>query len=351
MELYFMNRDFSPAGGPAEGFTSVVWSERYFEPGTFTLHFPRTLLPEIGEAAYVRSAPLSDGSILCGRIEFLRTGEDGDCELGGRMLESLLCDRVLAGRSSVTGGLTEGILSAVSANLRNLGVRIGEEQAELPESVTLCWEWDNLSDWLYAALRPFGASYRITLDPETLRPVFRIVRGTDRSSDSDGTVQRAVFSASFGNLMSLTLERESGALRTFAYVEGRDGTVVSVDGTGGDASLRRELHRKAADIDPDDFASDGAYRAALARRGEELLAGYPEGLSVSAECEPDALPRYGVDYALGDVCDVADDGLGISFALRLTAADRVWEDGRETLYPSFGEEVRGVKRLLAKLKG
>ena len=90
-----MDESFSLTAGPVEGFTSIVWSERYFEPGTFRLLFPRSLLPEIAGARYVRTAE-EDGEILCGRIEYLDTGDGGECEMRGHLLEILLADRVLA---------------------------------------------------------------------------------------------------------------------------------------------------------------------------------------------------------------------------------------------------------------
>ena len=125
-------------------------------------------------------------------------------------------------------------------------------------------------------------------------------------------------------------------MKNAAYVEGADGTVVLTDHSGG--SDRRELYRKAADIAPGNYGSTEEYTLALRRRGEELLASRTPATSVSAECDANALPVYGEDYRIGDICDVADDGLGLSYSLRLTAVDTVWEDGAKTVYPVFGEQ-------------
>lgn len=351
MDLYFLDADFMPLTGPADGCSSIVWSERYFENGSFTLHFPKELLPSVYDAVYVRTG-VENGRIKCGRITYVLTDDEeeaGGCEMGGKMLESLLDDRVLAGKGCSSGPLTQAVVSAVEANLRFCGVEIGESEW-IDDAVSLTYEWDTLSEWLYAVLRPFGASYRIELDPERNVPVFRIVRGIDRSSgvgqnlSENYNLGQAVFSSSFGNIVSIRFERDTAEVKNVVYVEGSDGTVVEVDRSGG--APKREMYKAVTDVKPSDFAGTAAYTAALRQRGAEILANYTEIYHISAEADAGVSLVYGTDYALGDICDVADDALGLSFGMRLTAVDDVTEYGTRTLYPSFGEEVRQVRRLL-----
>ena len=360
MELYFLDAKFEPIPdvGAVDTFSSVVWSERYFENGSFTLHFPKELLPSVREAVYVRTGvEAADGRVRCGRITYVLTDDEegGECEMGGALLESLLDDRLLAGKGCYTGTLTEAVRAAVTDNLRGCGVVLGGDDAVLDEEVSLTYEWDTLSDWLYSVLRPFGASYRIELSPEDNVPVFRIVKGTDRSSGVGSTVSenynpgQAVFSASFGNIASIRFEQDTSGMKNVLYAEGADGTVVTVDQSGD--SPKRELYKKAADVKPADFAGTAAYLAALRQRGEEILAKHAGSVYVAAGTETDAPPKYGVDYALGDICDVADDTLGLAFGLRLTALDDVWENGMQTLYPSFGEEVRQLRKFVPDKRG
>lgn len=347
MDIYFLNGEFEPITGAIDECTSVVWSERYFENGTFTLHMPRELLPSVYEAEYVRTG-VENGRIKCGRIEYIIADdeeESGSCELGGHLLESLLGDRVMSGRGCYTGTVTEAVCAAVEANLRGCGVELGEGVA-IGTEVSLSYEWDVLSDWLYSVLRPFGASYRIELDSERNVPIFRIVCGIDRSTEGAESEPynegQAVFSASFGNITSVRFERDTSARRNVVYVEGSDGTLVTVDESGG--GVKRELYRSVSDVRPTDFADTEAYKAALRCRGVEILSGYAEVYHVSAETDVSVMPRYGIDYALGDICDVADDTLGLAFGMRLTCVDDVTEDGMRMLYPSFGEEISFVRR-------
>ncbi len=342
MELYFLDENFDVTAGPMDEFTSIVWEERYFETGTFTLHFPRALLAAIGEATYVRTG--DDGPIRCGRIEYVETADDGGCEMGGHLLEVLLSDRVIEGKKTYSGEVTQAVCRAVRENLRGLSLAV-EEGDSLGETVTFSGEWDNLAAKLYAVLKPYGASFTITLDRETNRPVFRVVRGKNRST-TGGEHQPAIFSSSFGNIVSISMNSVTDKMKNRAYIEGSDGTVVCVDNAGGKTG--REIYKKASDLSPTDFSTNSAYLDALQQRGRELLAKYPTSVFVCAECDTEALPLYGRDYTIGDICDVVDEELCLSFALRLTAVDFVYENGTHGIYPSFGEEISTVRRIAAE---
>ena len=323
-ELYFLDKNFRILEGPVEDMTSVVWSERYFEPGVFTFHFPRELMKRLDGASYVRSGVNTDGQVFCGRIEYLRADTDGDCEMGGRFLECLLGDRVLRG-GPWSGTVTEAVLAAVRDNLRNSPVVIGDTHASVDGETDLTAGWEEMGSWVYSALRPYGPSFRVLLAANDV-PGFCIVRG--------GTKEDVIFSASFGNIFSIETRRDAADMKNAVYVEGRDGEVVCADNSGG--GEMREMHQKAADIDPDSFADKSAYRMALLRRGFEILAKHPMQFAVSAEIDTDALPVYGADYCLGDECTVVDEELGVRMLLRLTQVDWVTENGKTSVYPVFG---------------
>ncbi len=342
MEIFFLNESFEVIDGPVDGFTSVVWSERYYEVGSFVLKFPRSLYSRAENAVYV-SGKAEDGGVLCGRVEYLAASADCECEMGGHLLEALLSDRVSEGGIVYSGTLTQALRDAVAHDLRGLDIEIAEDMHEIGAQVSLMSRWGNLADWLYTVLRPHGASFTVKLEASGGKPVFRLVCGVDRSENAADGVGRAVFSSSFGNITSLEHMKNTRGSKNVVFVKGSDGTVVTVDKSGG--GYRREIYKSAADIVSGSFESDSEYIAALTMRGEEVLAEHPEALSVAAECDADALPRYCVDYALGDICDVADSTLGVSFGLRLTAVDTVYENGKRTVYPNFGDEIRYVKKL------
>ena len=341
MELYFLDSSFNPIE-ILDDFSSVVWAEKFYEIGTFTLHFPRSLIPKIKDAAFVRTSYV-EGEAKCGRIDYLSSDTDGDCELSGHLLEVLLYDRIITGNGVYSGTVTDAVTDAIRDNLRGCGVTIADDQPEISDEVSLSYDHDNLAKWLYSALKPHGASFRVILDEETGLPVFSLVRGCDRTTDSP-EADAAVFSSSFGNIVSIEFEDNRYDSHNVVYVKGSDGTVVCVDKS--ETGDRHETHCSASEIKPEDFDTESDYKSALRLRGEEILSGCSHGMHVSAECDTNALPEYGTDYFLGDICDVCDNETGLIFSLRLTEVDTVYENGTKTVFPSFGDEVRSIKKLL-----
>lgn len=347
MELYFLDEDFNVTDITDE-FTSVVFSEKYYEIGTFCVHFPPSLISRVRAAQYIRTSPADEdeGDVKCGRIERIRYSDGGDCTAEGRLLEVLLADRIMVGNGGYAGTVTDVVCEAVSDNLRGSCVSIGSEQAEITETAELSYSYDNLAERLYTFLKPYGASFRVKLNETLTHPVFSVVIGCDRTTDTGGD-SAVVFSPTFGNIASLEFLGDTSEQKNKAFVRGHDGTLVTVDKSdGGD---KREIYVNADNISPTDYSSSSGYTAALRARGEEELSKHRDGMRLSAECDNGALPIYGTDYALGDVCDVCIDESGTSFPLMLTGADTVWENGTKTVFPSFGDEVVSIKKLFGGL--
>ena len=115
---------------------------------------------------------------------------------------------------------------------------------------------------------------------------------------------------------------------------------------GVSPAQRRERYIKAADILPEAYETEEAYRAALRTRGNTLLLRGRESLRLSCTAEDTALPIYGTDYTLGDICEIRSSLLGISAAVRLTALDIVCESGTRKLYPMFGDSVLRIRTAI-----
>lgn len=341
MELFFLDKNFGTVDIIDE-FTSIIWEEKFHSIGSFTLIFPRSCASRVKNAVYVRT-PFEGGCCKCGRIERLFIGDDSECRATGHLLEVLLNDRILAKKGSASGPVTSCVIDTVTDILSECDIGIASIQPQIQASASLTYCYNNLAEWLYKTLKPYGASFRVTLDADSDEPLFSLTLGKDRTEVSDSGEQTAIFSSSFGNIVSLEYEENTAEIKNFIYVEGGDGTVVTVDRSAD--GEKRELYSLADDIVPDDYESTEAYAAALRTRGIETLSKCAQGRRISVECDADALPRYGSDYALGDLCDVYDEELGLSFEMRITSVDTVWENGRKTVFPSFGDEIRSIRSL------
>ncbi len=350
MELTFLSENFTPISFPIDTAISVVWSLRMEECGTFAATLPLTegmtagytpgeLLTLAYTATYLRD------NRHCGRIESVFV-EEGLLRLEGRTLECLLYDRVSAADTAFAGRADQAAAHMLDTWGEDLAVTrdpfpaVGEAGSFLMEA------GENLGKWLHRVLSPLGAVLTVELCGDgaahlTLR------LGVDRSLDSADTVSRAIFSEGFGNIASLEEEQHTAEACDRLYIQGGDGTVVTVDRAGAaENPLRREGYRVAADIRPGTYASTAAYRSALEARGRELLGRMGVRRRLTCVAESDALPRYGTDYALGDICEVHAETLGLRRAARLVALDIVQEAGIVRLYPSFGDEVVRVKTML-----
>jgi len=338
MELYFLDRAFGRLTAPVDTAISVVWSLRYFECGTFRAVFPLdpVLLAAARAASYLSTGADENGYARCGRIEYIGYTGDNRMEVSGPMLECLTGDRVMQSPYSVSGQVSDAVWTAVRDNLRGLSLALGADSAVIPEAVTLSCEWEPLSDWLYRTLRPYGASFTVTLDAERGQPVFRIVM--------PGTEPSVIFSGSFENIAEVSYEYSDSERKNAVYVEGYDGTVAEASvSDGGD---RREIYRKAGDIRPGQFVSHAAYTEALVHRGQTILSGYQTEEYLSCTADSSAEPVFGRDYTLGDPCYVDDAETGISLKTRVTEADEVWENGVKTVYPGFGGRMPGIRNRL-----
>ncbi len=341
MELYFLDERFSRMTNPIDTALSVAWNLRFFECGSFRVIFPasKEILFMARQAKYLCSCVAGTKEVHCGRIEYIGYVGEDEVEVSGRMLECLLGDRVITSPYNMTDSVCNVVFTTVIANLRGIFINIDSENSDMiSDVVTATAAWDDLSDWIYRMLRPYGASYTITLDVDRGGPVFRLVRpSTDVS---------AIFSASFENISEVTYEYHATEMKNAIIVEGYDGTTQIVDLSDG--GERRELYKRASDIRPTAFDTTAAYLEALRTQGQAILSQYNTEEYISCAAAHNAFPIFGVDYRLGDFCYVDDGKTGISLKTRVTEADEVWEDGIRTVYPAFGGRLPGIRNKLNK---
>jgi len=344
MELYFLDKNFTILNAPCDTMTSVVWSLRYYSCGSFTVYFPgsdKTLTTLAASAVYICDRQ------HCGRIEYVSLREDR-IELRGRMLECLLTDRLMQGSRTYTGKITDVVLHALQDSLGTLPVEIAADQPQIDTIVTFSGSWETLGDWLFGNLQPYGVSYVVEYDNDAGKAVFRLHQGIDRTYDGPEAAGKAIFSEEFGNIASLTLEKQAEDAYNRIYIEGGDGVIVTVENITADGDIR-EMHKKASDLRGEDFSVQGEYIAALTARGQQILGEHTPLIRLDCTAEADAEPRYGSGYSLGDICEIQSAPLGISLCTQLTGLDIVYENGVEQLYPYFGNELIGIRKLINRM--
>ena len=238
-----------------------------------------------------------------------------------------------------------------------------------------------LDEWLYETLGAFGASYRIEPDYALGKLVFSVYRGCDRTQTQDEN-SFAIFSASFSSSGTFDFLSDRTDMRNFAYIvgegEGEARVSVTLDLRYDADEPLRELYVDARDLRSDDGGSkmsDQAYRNLLLSRGRQRLqqhaavtridgtaAAYTEGdggnAGGSAPAWGDALAPIGaavsssmicgVHYALGDLCDIADEESGLLLSERVTEVTYVYEGSRVRVEPRFGTAYADLRTFIGK---
>lgn len=321
MEVFFLDKDLKRLSLPVERVISLEWRLRFFECGTFSALFgmDRALYGGVRQAEYLCSS--HEGTVRCGRIEGVTALGEGILSVRGRMAECLLDDRVILESFSRSGALSDVILQALSENSRGLPITVGEDSDVIPTEGVFTAQWENLAAWIYGVLRPFGASFTLTPDRGGNGFVFRIVHRSE--------AKKGVLSASFGNIRGTEAEYSSTGLRNKLYLQGSDGDWYTYDVSEGDSA--REMYRRAPNLSREDYEDFAFYLMAIRTRANEILSARSSEEILTCTLAEDAVPRFGREWSLGDVCGIADHDLGIVAEGQISGADDLWKNSTHTV--------------------
>jgi hypothetical protein len=223
----------------------------------------------------------------------------------------------------LTGNLQNGIKKLLDENIisptdtsRKISNFIFETSTD-PVITALTVEAQFTGDSLYTAIKNICDSknigFKITLN-ESNQFVFKLYAGIDRSYDQ--IVHPYVeFTPDFENLVNSNYIETKKALRTVTLVAGegegaaRKTISVSAPGGAGTGLSRREMFTDARDvsssIDGGTLTTD-QYNAQLAQRGSEDLAKNVIVKTFESETETTRMYKYGEDFFMGDIVQVAD---------------------------------------------
>lgn len=354
MDLIFLDASFNPISAPADDYTSCVWTPAYYQHGTFSAELPVSRWGTARIAAYLYNAETGD----CGIINSRQVSTPaGYVTIGGYTLEALLDRRVLFANTKLSGNVETAVREFVTSNALSAprtvqGLNMGDLRGFSEILDTEAQAGERLSDALYAALKPFGMSYAITLDYLNGIAYFTLRKGLDRTQGQT-TNTWATFSRSFENLQGCDYSYDDAEYTNFAIVTAEDDTygvvTVEVDQTG--SGERREIFissSASSKRDDDTTMTKAQFQAMLASIGAEALAENAPAERVAGTVGEGRLV-YGTHYNVGDLCDVMADDIGLSWEARITSADIVYEGGAKRIVPYFGEdEVLNIKKIIAR---
>lgn len=322
--------------GVMENQTSLIWTRKYFEPGTFELHAPITednlKLTNRGNLLWLKGA--AEAGVIEDRM-LEESSTKNEITAKGRFLSSYM-DRRLIRPTVQFSGKVEVAMRQLLAGVEQIPlVELGDIMG-FEETVSFQATYKNLLTYEEKLAKSSGLGFRIRPHFDSKKLVFEVYRGNSRTV-SQGINNRVIFSEAYNNLNN-TIYRENEQLyKNVVYVggegEGNARVYVQVGETSG--LDRRELFVDAKDIRSDEL-TDEEYKEKLRQRGIEALE--DNALSGSFECDTgaDINFKYKENYNLGDIVTVKKKAWGITQDLRITEIQEIYEYGGMRIVPTFG---------------
>lgn len=320
MNLYVLNTDFEVIK-VLDMFESVLWVERYNEPGDFEIYTAVTddmlTYPVVDNYLYFGE---SDKLMIIEDIKIETNIETGKhIQIKGRSLESILDRRFILGKLDVTGNLQNTIQSIIDSAIispsdsdRAIDNFIFTPSTD-PTITELTYENQFEAVSVLEAVQDICKSknigFRVKLNDQNQFEM-ELYNGKDRSYNQD-TLPRVIFSPSFDNVVSSDYDENHSNAKTFCYVHTTyyDGNIeqeVTRTAGSGTGLMRKEIYIPSGITKEDGMSLEDFY-AKLDQDASTNLNDRKVKKTFEGECETSRMFKYNKDFFLGDVCHVANE--------------------------------------------
>lgn len=354
MELLILNDQFEEIG-MIDQFSSLQWNRKYYDVGSFELHCSEQYFSLLEEGKYIFRKDASELALI-ESIEYKKALEGSSFTVNGRFIESILNDRCIAKEMNLSGKHEAIARKLVQKNCMtgdrkipylSLGANSG-----LGETTELQLNQAYVGDKLYEFLEEQELSQRIRYDYLTDQLYYEVWQGKDRS-DAQQVNSWAVFSDDFENITDESYSKDESDLKNYAYVIGKskdsdDPYIVEIDRVQP-GERRRELFISASTSwknDDDTEMTEAQYRSKLLQLGTEALDQKKIVEIFEGKILNQSNLRYKVDYDLGDLVTCINTKLKKMVDKRITEVKEVYEDGKISIEPSFGNDFKTISQIL-----
>lgn len=325
--IIFLDINYMPCSAPIDDYSSLIWSLKYYEDGTFSAVVSKKYLSNALSAEYVYNTDADDTM----RIDYIKYSSSAKVlTVSGRALTSLLDDRIIVNVSTSASNTENIVRSLITTNaltstrtINKLSMAAAHNYAYISEADSAA-QGKKLSEKIREMLKPHELSYQIKYNYIDDTLIFDIVQGIDRTQEQT-TNAFAIFSTSFENLGNIEYVKNK---RDYANVVMR-GTNTALDQSNG--GTRKEIF-VSGDVSTSETLAD-----------KNIIE------SVTGEVYDAVNLVYGVNYNLGDKCDIYDADSGVSMAARITQVDMVYNDGKRRVIPRFGEGSVSIRKQIKNI--
>lgn len=340
MNITILNTNFE-AVGIIDNFVSMIWTARYDEAGDFEIILPMDtpVLSVIKEDYYL----VNDESDCVMIVEdmIITTDVEGGkrLKITGYSLEKILDRRIVwtktifkktyANDNDLVGTaplLQNGVKKLINENVispslaaRRISNFVFEDSTD--ERITKLtieaqYRGENIYEILKSLCKQHRMGFRVTLNSSN-QFVFKLYMGDDRSYEQLANPY-VVFSPDNDNLFNSTYCKSKSSFKNVALVAGEESEdeskkdyqdpVVVGNALGME---RREIFADGSDIsineDDDTTLTPTQFRAHLKQRGIDTLIENLEIEAFEGEVEATIMYKYGEDFFMGDIIQLADE--------------------------------------------
>lgn len=348
MEILVLNTEFE-AIAVIDTYESMIWTDRYNAYGDFEIYFAidKTLLEFIQEDNYLWLKD-SEHSMIIEEIKINADVEEGNhLIVTGRSLESILERRIIWGQRIFTGNLQNAIQTMLNECIINPSITSRKIDnfrfvaSTDPQITSLAINNQYTGDDLYTVIKGLceenNIGFKIVLADDNWFE-FSLYAGVDRSYDQTENPY-VVFSPNFENIINSNYFSSKAGYCNVTLVAGEgEGASRKTTVVGSASGLdRRELFTDARDISSDaedGTLSDPEYYAQLAAKGAKNLADHPIATAFEGEVEVTRLFKYGEDFFIGDIVQIANEygNEGSAYISELIISN---SDEGMLVYPTF----------------
>mgnify|MGYP002853979405 CR=1 FL=1 len=355
-----------------EVYSSLIWTEGYYDVGDFELYLPATkeTMDLYAEAVknhwmIVRADdPLSDmrGMIITSVKDDLQFDKAKNIIITGKSFKGLLNNRIVWGKKNLSGPIetqlrelvTENCISPATVDRVIPYLQLGEE-ANLTDIINIQLEGNFIDDVVKTVCQLNKIGWDIRLDFEKKKFNFILYKGIDRSYSQEAPLSSrnpyVVFSMDFDNLLKTSYTTNMDNFRNIAlvgaeyeeYDEKKDETktedysqIVIPKNTDKRASGfdRFELYVDGSSLQSSASENINALGYLLQTKGRTELEKYKGKIEISGEVVPNLTYTINEDYFLGDLVTIINE-YGQQYDARVTKVTETRTVTKDSCIPSF----------------
>ena len=334
--LFFFDKELNMLG-IVDYFISLRWRRKYFEAGEFEIVLPVNdyIMQIIDENVLVMRNNYTESGII-ETIEFSDNGTDEEVTISGRFLSSILERRIVKSKINFSGNTIEGMNTIVNAMTPLTDQWETETVTMTSPHIDFQVSYKNVYEYLCKLAEYSNIGFRVVANVDSKVYMFEAWEGKDRTSEQSINEQYS-FSDDNYNIEQGKLVMSEKTRVNYVLVGGQgedaNRVLVTVDEgiTGFD---RYEVFSDQKSLTKGSL-SDNDYKAKLRSVGEGKLSDGTFQLEVTALVQQD----YKEKWNLGDIVNIKKEKWGVYTTYRIIEVEETIEDGKKTIYPTFGSPL------------